>query len=73
MPQPFSDQMMEDLQKLTMDQLKEAATKGLTNRSEIMVTEKVAELAHFLVHNYRNELSPDEHVIDTAIRLLSKK
>lgn len=63
MPQPFEQFPMELLQKSPLEFYRTEAKK-------INANEKIGDLAHFLVHNFKNELSPDEHVIDTAIRLL---
>jgi hypothetical protein len=37
---------------------------------EIQNASKVAELAHFLVTTFRDEITPEEHCVDTAIRIL---
>jgi hypothetical protein len=65
MPQPFEQFQMHSLQAFTKPQFREEAKK-------INANEKIGDLAHFLVHNFRGELDSSEHVIDTAIRLLKK-
>ena len=72
MPQPFQNSLMSDLQNMSMDELIKAAQPKPVTPTEINTASKIATLAHFLIHNYRDELSPEEHVIDTAIRLLKK-
>lgn len=70
MPQPFENFTMDALSRFTKDDFFNAAKKTGMSQNELMNTNKVAELAHFLVQNYKNELTSDEHVVDTAIRLL---
>lgn len=65
MPQPFHNIPMPTLEMFTPQQFKEECKKIDTN-------EKIGELGHFLIHNFRDQLSPDKHVIDTAISLLQK-
>jgi hypothetical protein len=72
MPQPFQDIMMEQLQAMSVAEMFTKLEKpGMTPAEKDHAT-KIAELSHFLVQNYRDELSPNEHVIDAAIRLLRK-
>lgn len=71
MPQPFENFSMDALSKFTKDDFFKAAQKPGMPPNEILNTIKVADLAHFLVHNYKSELTSSEHVVDTAIRLLS--
>lgn len=63
MPQPFEQFNMPDLQNWDKQQFRQEAKK-------MNMSDKIGDLAHFLVQNFRNELSAEEHVVDTAIRLL---
>lgn len=63
MPQPFEQFPLETLQDWQPQKFREEAKK-------INANEKIGDLAHFLVQNFRDETSSEEHVIDTAIRLL---
>lgn len=72
MPQPFQDYEMQQLQNFQLEDFKKAMQPKSAIPSEIQNTSKIASLAHFLVKNFRDELTSDEHVIDTAIRLLNR-
>lgn len=63
MPQPFEYLPMHNLEQFTKQQFRQEAKK-------IDANEKIGDLAHFLVINFRNDLDASEHVIDTAMRLL---
>lgn len=66
MPQPFENFQMQELQNWQPQRFREEAKK-------INANEKIGDLAHFLMHNFKDQLSCTEHVIDTAIRLLKLK
>lgn len=66
MPQPFEQFPLQNLEAFTKQEFRQEAKK-------INANEKIGDLAHFLVKNYRNEVSSTEHVIDTAIRLLRRE
>lgn len=63
MPQPFENFVLQDLELFTKQEFRQEAKK-------MSYHEKIGDLAHFLVHNFRSHLSAEEHVIDTAIKLL---
>jgi len=73
MPQPFEHLTMQSLQNMSANDMFKKLDHTVMTPSEINNTMKIANLAHFLVNNYRDELSSGEHVVDTAIRLLNKK
>jgi hypothetical protein len=72
MPQPFQDLNMQDFQSMTLEEMKKHLMKPAMPFIELNNASKIAELSHFLVRNYRDDLLPEEHVIDTAMRLLKK-
>ena len=66
MPQPFEQFPLQDSQNWPLQKFREECKKVNTN-------EKIGDLAHFLIHNFKDEISSKEHVIDIAIRILSKQ
>ncbi len=65
MPQPFNSIPFDQFLNLSKDQLRKEANR-------LNISDRIGDLAHFLVQNFRSELSSEEHIVDTAIRLLSK-
>jgi hypothetical protein len=70
MPQPFQNLLMQQLQSFSKEDFMKQLQTPAMPPNEVHVAQKIATLAHFLVQNFRDELSSEEHVIDTAIRLL---
>ena len=71
MPQPFQDLDMQKFQNMSFEQMKShLVDKPGMPPTEITLSSKVAQLSHFLVQNAREHISPDEHIIDTAIKCL---
>ncbi len=72
MPQPFEQFTMDQLKSFTTEDFFKAQINQVMLPKEIADAQKIASLAHFLVQNFRDELSPEEHVIDTAIRIMKR-
>lgn len=70
MPQPFQDLDMQKFQNMNVEEMKKHLFRPAMPIPEMNHAAKIAELSHFLVTNAREHISPEEHVIDTAIRLL---
>lgn len=70
MPKPFQDLEYQKFMNMSVDKMKEHLFKPAMPPTELTLNSKVAELSHFLVQNCREHVSPEEHVIDTAIKCL---
>ncbi len=64
MPQPFNNIPFDQFLNLSKDQFRQEAKK-------LDISDRIGDLAHFLVKNFRSEVSSEEHIVDTAIRILS--
>lgn len=71
MPQPFQDLDMQKFQNLSVEEMKKHLFRPAMPPIEINNVSKIAELSHFLVQNFRSEISAEEHIIDIAKKTLT--
>jgi UV DNA damage repair endonuclease len=74
MPNPFHNFPMSDLQNTSAEDFKRKVQESYKEAGPVQLNHagKIAELAHFLVNNYKDDLRPGEHVVDTAIRIMER-